>query len=88
VLVSILIREQIIPSQQSELIHIGWPQPPMVGFAFRIQAVIALVWAANLHTSVPSAKLDESAGQRLRSVNDSLVIVINKEVNQQVTYQW
>src|SRR5216684_3069662 len=52
VLVLILIRAQIIPRQQNELVHVAWPQPPMIGFTLRVQAVIAFVWAANLHALV------------------------------------
>ena len=51
VLVAILIGQDLIPAHKPELVHVLRPQPPMVGFALQVMAIIAAIGALNFHTS-------------------------------------
>ncbi len=51
VLEPVLIGKLLVPADQAELFGVHRAQPPMIGFAFQVQAVVAAIGALNFHTS-------------------------------------
>jgi hypothetical protein len=49
---TVLIGQRLVPANQAKLFDVLRPQPPMVGLAFQVKAVVAAIWALNFHTSI------------------------------------
>ena len=47
--VAIHIGQLLVPTHQLEFLGILRPQPPMVGLAFQVQAVVAAIGVLNFH---------------------------------------
>jgi hypothetical protein len=72
VFIAFHIREGSVPTQEYEILTAWLAQPPMVGFALQVQAMVALVWRAYFH-ALPSSCFCQQTSHISPSMRLSLI---------------
>ena len=55
------IRQGSVPTQEREVLAVWLAQPPVIGFALQVQAIVASVWRVYFHTLPLFVFLSEAA---------------------------
>ena len=50
--IALQVGELLVPSDETEPLGILRPQPPVISFAFQVQAVVAAIRVLNFHTLI------------------------------------
>jgi hypothetical protein len=72
VFIAFHIREGSVPTQEYEILTAWLAQPPMIGFALQVQAMVALVWRAYFH-ALPSSCFCQQTSHISPSMRLSLI---------------